>query len=175
MKIQLKLFLTIGFIFATTFSFAQEKFENEKLALVYDIFHNTTRENIISYMEKKHFDTDKTEKANYLKLGVPIEEELLFSIYLEDINEFEKIEILYGEDNKIMEVTYDFYGASGINPIEKELKDKKYKSKVDEFKILGSTVTHLMWSKSRKKLNTFRTYSDSSNNVGELTYGIIEF
>lgn len=175
MKIHLKLFFAIGFILTTAFSFAQEKFENEKLALVYDIFHNTTRENIVSYMEKNHFETDKIEDGGYLKSGVPIGEELLFSIYLEDVGEFEKIEILYGKNKEILEVTYDFYGADGINPIEKELKDKKYKSKVDEFKILGSTVTHLMWSKSKRKLNTFRTYSDSSNNVGELTYGVIQF
>lgn len=173
MKTQFKLFLAIGFMLTTTFSFAQEKFENEKLTLVNDIFHNTTRENIVSYMEKKDFDTDKVDKTEYLKSGVEIEEELIFSFFLKDEGEFEKIEILYGKNNKIVEVTYDFYGATNNNLIEKELKDKKYKSKVDNFEILGSTVTHYIWRKSRNK-NSFRTYSDSLNNTGELTYGIIE-
>jgi len=173
MKIQSKLFLAISFLLITTFSFSQEKFENEKLALVNDIFHNTTRENIVSYMENKHFDTDKVEKTEYLKSGVEIEEELVFSFYLENEGELEKIEILYGKNKKIVEVTYDFYGAANTSLIEKELKDKKYKSKIDNFEILGSTVTHYIWRKSRNK-NSFRTYSDSLNNTGELTYGIIE-
>lgn len=171
MKINLKLFLAIGFILATTFSSAQEKFENKRLALVYDIFHNTTRENIISYMENKEFDTDKTKKVEYLKSGVEIGEELLFSFYLVDEGEFEKIELLYGPDNKILEVTYDYYGAADNDAIEKELKAKKYKSKLDEFKILGSTVTHYIW---KRKKNTFRTHVSISNNTGELTYGTIE-
>lgn len=155
MKTQSKLFLTIGFILTSTFSFAQTKFENKKLSLLNDIYYNTTKANINYFMKGSGFEKGGVEKVNQGDLN--------------EIHSFnsqlESIQIHYTKDNKVLDVYCVYDGALNNAFIEMELKDMGYIGKIVEgkFEIVHTKV----WDKIGSNIQ-FATLSNVEGKKGML-------
>jgi len=156
----MKNLLLLFFILQGTLTFGQVKFEHKKLALINDIFYNTTKQNINSFMDNKGFKKGSVEEGEG-----DIKEILGFD------SKFDMIEVSYNKNNKVSTIVCIYAGAINSTFIEMELKDKGYKSKVVKQTIDGETINKNIWSIPNSKYN-FVTYSDEKEKIGVLGYGI---
>jgi len=156
----MKKLLVLLLLIQGTFAFGQTKFENRKLVLLNDIFYNTTRQNINSFMESKGFKKGDAEAGEG-----DIKEILSFN------SSIDMLEISYSKDNKVSTIVCIYSGAINSAFIEMELKDKGYKAKVVKQSIDGKSINKNIWSISGSKYN-FITYADEEEKIGVIGYGI---
>lgn len=143
-----------------TFVFGQTKFENQKLVLMNDIFYNTTKDNINSFMKNKGFSKGDIEPG----------EKDIKEIFSFD-SKFDMLEISYSKDDKVSTIVCIYSGAINCAFIEMELKNKGYKAKVVKQSIDGKSINKNIWSISGSKYN-FVTYADEEEKIGVLGFGI---
>lgn len=140
--------------------FGQVKFENDKLALVNDIFYNTTKANIDSFMKEKGFEKGDVEQES---------EGDVKEIYTYD-SQFDSIEVYYTKGNKIFGVNCIYNGAPNNIFIEMELKNKGFTAIIEEDNFDGIIITKNVWSKTNSKLK-FMTSADEKEKMGVVAFG----
>lgn len=145
--------------------YTEEKFENEKLILVYEIFHNTTRQNIEAFMKNKNFSDAEIEPAfdDYGEL-------LTFN------TKFGMIEVEYQKNGKILNVLYMYSGAINNVFVEMDLKENKFLGTTKKFmagKNLSQEFEKKIWTKSGTQYR-FLTSADEGEKTGAVAYGILE-
>ncbi|WP_316840096.1 hypothetical protein [Pedobacter gandavensis] len=157
MKNLLLLFL---FLQGATVS-AQVAFKHQKLALLNDVFYNTTKNNIASYMKDKGFE----------KLG----DEQVDDGEIKEIHTFNSkndfVNVYYTKENKVFSVNCIYNGAPNNTFIEMELKDKGYSAKNVQQEIEGEKIEKNVWSKGGGKLK-FITFSNAEEKMGAVSYGV---
>jgi hypothetical protein len=154
-KLTVFLFLLYG-----SFAFGQTTYENKKLALINDIFFNTTKQNINSFMKDKGFEKGDVEEGEG-----DIKEILAFD------SKFDMMQLSYAKNDKISTIVCIFSGAINVAFIDMELKSKGYTAKVVKQSIDGQPFNKNVWSKSGTKYN-FVTYADEKEKIGVLGYGV---
>ncbi|MCX8533718.1 hypothetical protein [Chryseobacterium luquanense] len=142
--------------------FGQTKFDNEKLTLVQDVYHNSTKNNLSSFMEKKGFKVGEMEKA-----------EGQYGDAYNFSSQFNMVHVEYTPKGAMYGVTLLYAGAPNNIFIEMKLKDGGYTSKEHEMEIEGKKFIKKQWTKSGQK-NSFVTYADSDEKIGFLGYGEFE-
>jgi hypothetical protein len=159
----MKNLIFLFFLFQGSVAFSQIKFENKKLALIYDIFYKTTRGNVDSFMKDKGFKKGEVDKG-----------------YDDDTNEiftfssqFDLVGVNYNKQNKTTGVSCIYAGAPNNVFIEMELKDKGYKAKIIKEDVDGETMTTRVWSIQGSKLN-FVTSANEKEKSGTVGYGVYE-
>lgn len=144
---------------------ANENFKNEKLALIYDIFHNTNRKTIETYMIEKGFSEAEIDPA-FDEFG----ELLTFN------NNFGFVEVEYQTNGKVLNVIYTYAGAVNHIFIEEELEENQYKATTKKFKAgenFDEEFEKNLWNKTGTE-NRFVTAAIEAKKVGSVGYGILE-
>lgn len=141
--------------------FGQTKFDNEKLMLIQDIYHNSTKKNIDSFMKDKGYTVGEVEKgengdgdAHTFK------------------SEFTRVQIVYTPKDAIKGVIMLYLGAMNNTFIEMKIRDAGYTFEEHESTADGTAFKRKQWSKKGEKLS-FITYADEEEKIGFL--GIGEF
>lgn len=152
--------VTILLLFCSSFAFGQTTFENKKLALLNDIFYNTSKQNISAFMKDKGFEQGDIEEG-----------EGDVKVILAFKSKFDILEVSYAKNDKISTIVCIFSGAINVPFIEMELKNKGYTAKMVKQSIDGEPVNKNIWSKSGTKFN-FVAYADEKEKIGVLGYGV---
>lgn len=142
--------------------FGQTKFDNEKLMLVQDIYNNSSKQNLSSFMEQKGYTAGEIEKA-----------EGSYGDSYTFNSKFNMVNVEYTPKGSMYGVTMIYAGSMNNAFIEMKLKDAGFTSKEHEMNIEGKTFVKKQWSKSGQKLS-FVTYSDEEEKIGFLGYGEFE-
>jgi|GEM_PF-5858969 len=153
-KLQLLLFCLLANIF-----FGQTKFDNEKLMTVQDIFYNSTKQNINSFMKDKGYTVGEVEPGD--------------AEYGDAYNfksEFTRVQIQYTPKGATSGVVMLYAGAMNNTFIEMKIKDAGYTFVEHANVIDGVDFTRKQWSKKGEKLS-FVTYADANDKIGFLGFG----
>lgn len=156
----IKNLILLLFLLQGSIIFCQEKFENNKLNLLNEIFYKTTKDNINSFMKEKGFKKEDVEQEN----EGDIKEIYVFS------SKFDNVEIYYTKENKVFGVNCIYMGAPNNIFIEMELKNKGYNAKIEKQTWEEETISKNVWGKAGSKLK-FVTYSDEKEKMGTVSYG----
>jgi len=141
---------------------SQTKFDNEKLMLVQDVYYNSSKQNITSFMEQKGFTAGDIEKG-----------EGSYGDSYTFNSKFNMINVEYTPKGSMYGVTMIYAGAPNNIFIEMKLKDAGFISKEHEMDIEGKKYVKKQWTKQGQKLS-FVTYSDEQEKIGFLGYGEFE-
>lgn len=136
------------------------QFENEKLATIQDVFHNTTKQTVTSFLKGKGYGDPEIDEAF---------DEYGDAFYF--VKTYSRLEIEYSKTNKIINATNMYGGAMNNVFIEMELEEKGYKPLVK--KIEEGDGKKKEWSKPDSKY-IFVTMTDEENKMGILGYGTFE-
>ncbi|MBD8083746.1 hypothetical protein [Chryseobacterium caseinilyticum] len=141
--------------------FAQTKFDNEKLTLVQDIYHNSTRKNLNSFMEAKGYTVGDVEKGG--------EDGDAHSFK----SEYTRVQVLYNPKGEMDGVVLLYAGAMNNVFIEMKIKDAGYTATEHSNVVDGIDFTRKQWSKKGKD-TSFVTYGDEVEKIGFLGYGVFQ-
>ena len=155
----MKNFQLLLFCLFANFLFGQTKFERDKLMLVQDVYYNSTKKNLSSFMEQKGYTAGEIEKA-----------EGSYGDAYSFTSQFNMVHVEYTPKGAMFGVTMLYAGAMNNVFIEMDLKDAGFTSKEHEMEIEGKKFTKKQWSKSGQKLS-FVTYADEEDKIGFLGYG----
>lgn len=151
------------FCVQASFCFGQTKFSNEKLSLVNDIVHKTTRQTVSSFMKDKGFGDAEVDEGTE-KYG-----DLL---YFEKT--YNEVEVEYTTDGKIDNVVLTYGGAPNNAFIEMELEDMGFVPKTTTGEWTdGKMKERKEWTKPGSKYS-FITLTLEEEKMGMLGYGIKE-
>lgn len=139
--------------------FGQTKFDNEKLMLVQDIFYNSTKENINSFMKDKGYTIGEVEPGE----GEDGDAHSFKS-------EFNRVQVQYTPKGLTMGVVMLYVGAINNAFIEMKIKDAGYTFEEHANVIDGVDFTRKQWTKKGQKLS-FVTYADKEEKIGFLGFG----
>lgn len=142
----------------TNILFGQTKFDNEKLMVVQDIYHNSTKKNINTFMQAKGYTVAEVEKSE--------EEGDAHSFK----SEFNRVQVLYTPKGEMDGVIMLYAGAMNNTFIEMKIRDAGYSATEHSNVIDGKDFTRKQWSKKGEK-TSFVTYADSDEKIGFLGYG----
>lgn len=140
--------------------FGQVRFENKKLALLNDIFYNTTKESIDSFMKEKGFE----------KVGVERENEGDITEIYAFTSRFDSVDVYFTKGNKVFAVNCIYDGAPNNIVIGGELLGKGFTAVTEEENFDGVTVAKKVWSKAGSKLK-FVTSVDEKEKIGVVGFG----
>lgn len=136
--------------------FAQTKFDNDKLTLVQDIYHNSTKNTLNTFMTDKgftvgEFDTDEDGAVHSFK------------------SEFNRVHVLYTPTGEKDGVLMLYAGASNNIFIEMKLKDAGFTFEEETFGVGDDAFLRKIWSKEGDR-STFITYTNNEDKIGFLGY-----
>ncbi|MBW8361944.1 MAG: hypothetical protein K0M56_07120 [Kaistella sp.] len=159
----MKNLLLLLFCVQTSLLFGQTKFSNEKLALVNDIVHQTTRQTVNSFMKDKGFSDAEVDEASG---------EFGDLLYFEKT--YNEVEVEYTTNGKIDFVVLTYGGAPNNAFIEMELRDKGFISETSTVKWTdGKMKERKEWTKAGSKYS-FVTAMIEEEKIGILSYGTKE-
>ncbi len=159
----MKNLILLVFLFQGTIAFSQIQFDNDKLALIYDIYYKTTRGTIDSFMKDKGFSKGEVDKG----YDDNTNEIFIYS------SQFDIVGVNYNKQKKVTGVSCIYAGAPNNIFIEMELKDKGFQAKIIKEDIEGETITTNVWSIKESKLN-FVTSVNEKEKSGTVGYGVYE-
>ena len=139
--------------------FGQTKFDDKKLMAVQDIYYNSTKQNINSFMKDKGYEASDVEKGD---------EEYGDSYNF--TSKFERIQVQYTPKGKTSGIVMLYSGAMNNAFIEMKIKDAGYTFVEYANVIDGVDFKRKRWSKKGEKLS-FVTYSNEEDKVGFLGFG----
>ena len=158
MKKLLVLFLCIE----ATIAFGQTKFDNnERLSLVQDVYHNTTKQNLVSYMKIRGRKVEEFVKGD----------DYFGDVYVFDPGYYGQIQVEYNLNNTISNVILSYEGVHNNQITELRLREARFTYKIDEFEENGKKYARKIWSERDSKVS-FVTFVDKDNNISILGYGI---
>ncbi|MCS3871624.1 hypothetical protein J3D55_004540 [Chryseobacterium ginsenosidimutans] len=138
--------------------FGQTKFDNEKLMAVQDIYHNSTKKNINTFMQAKGYTVAEVEKGG--------EDGDAHSFK----SEFSRVQVLYTPKGEMDGVIMLYVGAMNNTFIEMKIRDAGYTFVEHANVIDGVDFKRKQWSKKGEK-TSFVTYADNDEKIGFLGYG----
>lgn len=138
--------------------FGQTKFDNEKLMLVQDIYHNSTKKNINSFMKDKGYIVGEVEQGG--------EDGDAHSFK----SEFNRVQVLYTPKGATDGIIMLYAGAMNNTFIEMKIRDAGYTFEEHSNVIDGINFKRKQWSKKGEK-TSFVTSADNEEKIGFLGYG----
>ncbi|WP_124636973.1 hypothetical protein [Taibaiella sp. KBW10] len=164
MKItSLKIMLALVAFTISTLCYGQSNFKHEKIKLVHDIFHKTTKQNINAFMKERGFKIGEINEGNE-EYG----DELSFT------SEFNLITVEYTKGNKVLSVSCIYAGAPNNVFVEMELKESGYTPTSSKYEDMdGTTRERKIWAKPGTAY-LFASAKDEKEKIGVLAYGIME-
>ncbi|TXF77228.1 hypothetical protein [Chryseobacterium sp.] len=159
----MKNLLLLLFCFQASLFFGQTKFSNEKLSLVNDIVHKTTRQTVSSFMKDKGFGDAEVDEGT---------SEYGDLLYFEKT--YNEVEVEYTTDGKIDNVVLTYGGAPNNTFIEMELRDMGFipETSTGEWTD-GKMKERKEWTKAGSKYS-FITVTIEEEKIGILGYGTKE-
>ena len=144
--------------------FGQTKFDNEKLDLIQEIYHNTNRESINKFMQQKGFTIEEPLIIDDSEYG----DAVAFS------TKFLLIQVDYKLNKRIESVTMSYAGAMNNIFVEKALGEAGFKGK-DGGEMYGfeEGENKEIWQKSGISY-AFVTFADEKEKIGIVGYGIFD-
>ena len=139
--------------------FGQTKFDNEKLMDIQDIFYNSTKKNINSFMKDKGYTAAEVE---------PGDEEYGDAYNFK--SEFNRVQIQYTTKGANSGVVMLYIGAINNAFIEMKIRDAGYTFVEHANVIDGVNFNRKQWSKKGEKLS-FVTYASEEDKIGFLGFG----
>ncbi|MEC5157987.1 hypothetical protein [Chryseobacterium sp. MP_3.2] len=136
-------------------------FKNQKLAIIQDIFFNTTRNTVASFLKEKGFGDVKIEKERTSEI-------LIFEA------KYLALEIEYLQNGSIANIFCNYSGALNNVFIESELEDDGFKSTTEKVKASDGSVFEMKtWTKSGSKYY-YTSSAFEEDKMGVLAFGISE-
>lgn len=157
----MKSVLLLFFLLQGSVVFGQVKFKNEKLALLYEIYHKTTKGNINSFMKSKEFELGEADDKPEGK----IKELRSFSTPNNDVL------VRYIQGDKVFDISCIYNGALNNVFIEMELAHQGYTAKEVKVAMNGMEINKKIWSKAGS-IPKFVTFAAESEKMGLVGYGI---
>ncbi|MDQ0592632.1 hypothetical protein QFZ37_001001 [Chryseobacterium ginsenosidimutans] len=142
--------------------FGQTKFDNEKLMAVQNIFFNSTKDNISSFMKDKGYTVVDVE---------PGDEEYGDAYNFK--SEYNRVQIQYTPKGITSGVVMLYAGAINNTFIEMAIRDAGYTFVEHANVIEGVNFKRKQWSKKGEK-TSFVTYADDKEKIGFLGFGEFE-
>ena len=136
-------------------------FKNQKLAIIQDVFFNTTRKTVASFLKEKGFGDVEIEKVGSTEI-------LTFEA------KYMALEIEYLQNGSIANIFCNYSGALNNVFIESELKDDGYKSTSKNVKTGdGSNFEMKTWTKPGSRYY-YTSSAFEEDKMGVLAFGISE-
>lgn len=146
----------LALLLFTTILFGQTKFDDDKLMLVQDIYHNSTKKNINTFMTDKGYTIGEVEND---------EEGYAHSFK----SEFNRVQVLYNTKGEMDGVIMLYLGAPNNIFIEMKLKDAQYTFEEDALDVGDGSFMRKIWSKKGDPYS-FTTYVSDEDKIGFLGY-----